>query len=100
MKIERSQKAIGFSFVKDLHSLRLVVVIKEQDMLSDQGDGGLVELAIEGDGAIFGDPSSCVLAEEILEIGGRRSEAFHLSGEALKRALIGGAVFSLVIDVV
>lgn len=86
--------------MQDLHPLGLVVMIEEQDMLSDQGDWGLVELAVEGDGAVFGDPSPCVLAEETLKIGGRRSEAFHLSGEALKRALVSGAVFSLVIDVV
>jgi hypothetical protein len=99
VKIERGQKAIGFSFMEDLHPIEVVIMVKQKDMLSDQGDGGLVELAIEGDGAVFGNSSPCVLAKITLEVRGGRSEAFHLSGEALKRALVGGAVFSLMVDV-
>jgi len=41
-----------------------------------------------------------VLAEIALKVGRGSSEAFHLSGESLKRALVGGAVLSLVINVV
>jgi hypothetical protein len=46
VKIERGQQAVRLSFMKDLHPLELVVVVEEKDMLSDQGDGSLVELAV------------------------------------------------------
>jgi len=41
-----------------------------------------------------------MLAEIALKVGRRSSEAFHLRGESLKRALVGGAVLSLVVNVV
>jgi hypothetical protein len=100
VKIHRGQKAIGFSFMEGFHPLGLVVVIEEKDLFADQRDGGLVELAVKGDGAVFGHPSPCVLAEIILKVRRRGSEAVHLSGEALKRALVGGAMFSLMVEIV
>ena len=36
--------------MEGLHPLGLVVVVEEKDLLADQGDGGFVELAVEGDG--------------------------------------------------
>lgn len=86
--------------MEDFHPLGLIVVVEEKDMLADQGDGSLVELAIEGDGAVFGNSSPCMLAKVILKVGGSGSEAFHLSGKALKRALLSGAVLSLMVEII
>jgi hypothetical protein len=46
VEVERGQQAVRLSFMKDLHPLELVVMVEEKDMLSDQGDGSLVEFAV------------------------------------------------------
>jgi hypothetical protein len=78
----------------------ILFVVKDQDLLSDQGDGGFIEFAVQSDGAVFGDGAPCAFAEVILEIFGGCSEALHLSGKALKRTLVGGGVFALVIELI
>src|SRR3972149_6474292 len=100
VKIEGGQKAIGFSLMKDLYPLELVLMVEEKDMSSDQGDRSFVELAVQGDGAVFGNPSSYMFAEITLKVGRRGPEALHLSGETPKGALVGGAVLSLMVNVV
>jgi hypothetical protein len=100
VKIHRDEEPIRFVFVKHLHPMGILVMVKDQDLLSDQGDGGLIEFAVQSDGAVFGHGAPGAFAEVILEIFGSGSETLHLSGKALKRTLVGGSVFALVIELI
>jgi hypothetical protein len=99
MQIHRGQQSIRFAFIEGLHSLRLVIVIEDNDVFSNQGDGGFVELTVQGDGTVFGHSSPCVFAEVILKVTRGGSETLHLSRKAFERALLSGGMFSLMVDI-
>jgi len=86
--------------MEHLDSVGVLFVVKDKHLFPDQGDGSLIEFAVQSNGAVFSHGASCAFSEVILEIFGGGSEAMHLSGEALKRALAGGGVFALVVEIV
>jgi hypothetical protein len=100
VKIYRTEEPVRFVLVEHLDSVGILFMVKDKDLFPDQGDGSLVEFAVQSKGAVFSHCASCALAEVILEIFGGGSEAMHLSGKALKRALAGGGMFALVVEIV
>jgi hypothetical protein len=100
VQIHRTEESVRLVFVEHLHSVGVLFVVKDKDLFADQGDGGLIEVAVQGNGAVFGHGAPCPFSEVILEIFGGGSEAMHLSGKALKRALAGRGVLALVVEIV
>jgi hypothetical protein len=100
VQVHGIEEPIGFVLVEHLHSVGILFVVKDKDLFTDQGDGGFIEFAVQRNAAVFSHSASCALAEVILEIFGGGSEAMHLSGKALKRALAGRGVFSLVVEII
>ena len=98
-QVQGGQKAVGAVLQPDLHSFGVMLVIKQGDLLSDQGRRGLIELAIQGNGAVGGHSSSGSFAEVILQVIGGRPDALHFFGKAPHGRLAYAAVFALVIDI-
>ena len=66
MKIQNGEESVRLLVVSDLHTVGVIFMKKEQDLFSDQRDGGFVEFSIQGDGAVFGDPSAGMFTKIIL----------------------------------
>lgn len=100
MEIDGDEEAVGLAFVEDLDLFELVIVIEQHDVFSDQGNGSLIESAVEGNGAIFGDPPSGRDPEVIPEIARSSAKTLGVGGETREGSLARGGVCSLVIDIV
>jgi hypothetical protein len=100
VQVHRTEESVRFVLVEHLYSVGILFMVKDKHLFADQGDGSLVEFAVQGNGAVFSHCASCALAEVILEIFGGGSETMHLSGKTLKRALCGGGVFALVVEII
>ncbi len=100
VKIKRAEQSIGFVAVCDFDPLRMRIMIQEQDLFADQCNGSFIEFAVEGNGAVLGDPASGMVAKMVLEILRHNPEALHARGETGERTLPGGSVLFLMVDIV
>lgn len=99
MKVRRPYEPIRLSLQEDLYSYGIMLMVEEGDVVTDEVNRGLIECAIQGDGAVFSHPASCPFPEIIFQILWSLTDAVHMIGETFKRALPGTCVFSTVADV-
>jgi len=100
MQLNRSCHAIGALFKNDLHLLGTMHMIKQFDLLTNQSHRCFEQLPVQGDRAVFGDPSPDPLPEVIGQVIGGGAQALQVVGESGQRRLAGGAVLALMVDLV
>ena len=70
MDIHGTNETKGLPITADLNTTIVIAFMVEQfDLLADECNRRLEELTIEGDGPVFGHPSSCENAEVVREVG-------------------------------
>ena len=98
IEVDRGQHAKRLVLIFDLHLIGLAWMVEQFHPFSDQSHRALIQVPVEGDGAVFVDLSSGHFTKVVVQIIGSGSEAVQLGREALKGALFGGTVFSLMVD--
>jgi len=99
VEIDGGEHAEGASLEASLDASGIMVVVEERDLLTDEAHRGLVESAIEGDGAVLGHTAFGGCTEVIFEVFWGGPDTVHVVGEAFEGACTGGGVGALVVDV-
>jgi hypothetical protein len=99
VEVDGGEYAEGASLEASLDASGIMVVIEERDLLTDKTHWGLVEPAIEGDGAVLGHAAFGGCTEVIFEVFWGGTDAVHMVGEAFEGACTCGGVGALVVDV-
>ena len=100
MGIEGNEEPIGLIFVKEFDPQGIVFVIEEIDILFDQFDGGLIDSAVKGDGAVPVDFTSGPEAKEIGEVFRGGPQEMKVVGIAVPRGLFGRAMDASMIGLI
>ena len=100
MGIKRDEESIGLILMKDFDPLRIVFMIEEVDIFSDQFDGGLIDSSVQGDGSVSIDFTSGSGAKEVREVFGGGPQEVKVLGVAIQgrffcRAM-GGSMIGLI----
>jgi len=98
MQLDWPDHAVGALFKDDLHLVGTMRVIKQFDLLADQGHRNLEQLAVDRDRAVFGDFSPDPLSKVIGQVVRRRPQAFQVVGKPGKWCLAGTPMLALVVD--
>jgi hypothetical protein len=92
MGIEGDEETVGLILMKDFDPLRIVFVIEEMDVFFDQFDGGFIDSAVKGNGAVAIDFTSGSGTEEVGEVSGSGPHEVDVLGKPIQGGFLGGGM--------
>jgi len=99
IEVDGGKHAKRLVLIFDLHLIGLAWMIEQFHPFSDQRHRTLIQVSVEGDGAVFVDLSQGQLTKVVVQVIWSLSQTVQVGREALKGVLFGGRVFSLMVNV-
>jgi hypothetical protein len=99
IEVDGYQHAERLILIFDFNLFGLTVMVEQFYSFSDQGDWSLKQPSVEGDCAVFVDLSASHFAKVVVEVIWSGPQTVQVGRKALKGALPGAAVLSLIVNV-
>ncbi len=84
LQIDRHEKALSLSLEDKLAPVRLMLMKKQTELLTDEFGWRFIDSVVNGNGTVFVDPPSHFFPEMVFQVPGRRPDQFDMPGKAIE----------------